>query len=183
MKGLAPTFLSLVGIAPVGLAAQPWIDAIHGKWGAPFRHNIDAANFPCPLPNDAHKVFNAIHMVAIVEPPFQGWVFVMDEADHVAGSPAKQRYALIDPMAVPAASAFINECLTLPGPNKRTTRGEAIPGDFFCSGHVITRDGDILFAGGTIYLEDSNPPPLVPLEGSRLVYTWDPATFSREPSS
>ncbi len=150
------------------------MDAIHGVWGQPFQHQI-AANTPCW----GITTFNAIHMVMIVEPPFQGWVFVMDEADQVAGAPAKQRYALLDPTSLPAPGAFINECLTLPGPNKRQTQGQVIPGDFFCSGHVNTRDGDILFAGGTIYNEPTNP---VPFEGSQLVYTWDPAAFLTGPS-
>ena len=153
-----------------GLRAQS--PPVNGQWANASIHDT-TTNFPLPcLPLTAGMVptFNAIEMGLIPKPGRQGWVFVMDQADPVAGSPAAQRYALIDFTTTPPT--YINRCFQLPGPNQKTQGQPDPPGDFFCGHQVWNRDGNLVVFGGTLYY----PGTTTQFDGSNLVYIWDPAT-------
>ncbi len=59
--------------------------------------------------------------------------------------------------------------LQLPTQNQPSSPPSDSDGDIFCSGHVWTKEGLFVVAGGTVYNGGT-----ASIDGSRLVYIWDP---------
>lgn len=147
-----------------------------GQWQAPFQHDV-TTNFPfIPVtPATNGTAFIGIQALLVAKPgPYRGYVFLLDHAPRQPGNPAYQRYALIKPgdPSVSVPHVFVNRTFTLPGPNQRSTQFPDPPGDFFCSHHVQTQDGNVFLAGGTVWSDPATDP--VGFDGSKLVSVWDP---------
>ena len=107
----------------------------------------------------------------------QGWVWVMNQATPTTVAPTRCTYSLINTKATPVQ--FIDQELALNWPNKHVHTHPANPevkGDIFCGHHIWTHDGTLFSAGGTVYHEDNVVPGKL-LDGSKLVYRWDPARW------
>jgi len=126
----------------------------YGAWEAPFQHDLTgfASDFR----------FEAVHMALVPCGPQRGKALVWDVRGDQPTASWVQRWALLDVSG--PAPAFQNAELTLPVDG----------GDFFCSGHAWTGDGELLVAGGTSRYFGPGLALHGGIRGGRLVYLWDP---------
>lgn len=89
----------------------------------------------------------------------------LDPSQYFVQPVRQHQYSIFDPENPDAAGGWMNFCFDLPPDT----------GDFFCSGHAWTADGNLLVVGGTIGWEHARTPQESGgFEGSKLCYLWIP---------
>jgi len=171
------------------IPAQSPLECSVGQWEAPFDHpGNTAAGVPCysstiysfppdlsqPDPANRHY-FNAVHMNIIPKGLKRGWLLVWNTIQYPTNGAEQTRqvhYALLNPEAPISSTNPENYCANL----------AAGVGDFFCSGHVWTANGELFVAGGTRCHDIGGPPGCRGLYGgSKLTYLWKPPMSVSEP--